>query len=73
MKSRNNKIKLLFLAIQKDNFDQFQTLLEECIEILDVNNIRNTSEDSPVHVAAQNGRLSILRLVYCGLHRIRDT
>lgn len=61
MKAKDNKIKLMFLAIQRNDFDQFQTLFEECTQSLDVNNLRNTSEDSAVHVSAQHGRLSILR------------
>ncbi len=62
MKSKDNRIKLMFLAIQKDNFEQFQTYFEECSKDSDVNNgLRNTSEDSAVHVAAQHGRMSILR------------
>lgn len=63
MKATDNKIKLLFLAIQKDNVDQFQAYYEECAKHSDVNNLRNTSEDSAVHVAAQHGRLLILRYV----------
>lgn len=51
----------MFLAIQRDNVDQFQTYFEECTQSFDVNNLRNTSEDSAIHVAAQHGRLSILR------------
>ncbi|KAJ6637022.1 Ankyrin repeat domain-containing protein 16 [Pseudolycoriella hygida] len=61
MRTKDNKIKLMFLSIQKDNFDQFQQCLEECTKDDNVNNLRNSSEDSALHVAAQNGRLSILR------------
>lgn len=61
MKAKDNRIKLMFLAIQKDNFDQFETYFKECSNNFDVNNLRNISENSAVHVAAQHGRLSILR------------
>lgn len=63
MKAKDNKIKSMFLAIQKNDIDQFEAYFEECANLVDVNNLRNTSEDSPVHVAAQHGRLSILRYV----------
>lgn len=61
IKMKAKEIKSMFLAIQRDNFDQFQTYFEECTQFTDVNNLRNTSEDSAVHVAAQHGRLSILK------------
>lgn len=64
MKASEHKIKLLFLAIQKDNLDQFYTYFEECAQFFNnVNHLRNRSEDSALHVAAQHGRLSILRYV----------
>lgn len=74
-KGMNTKIKLMLLAIQKDNFDLFQTHFEECVKDIDKKNItnpsniinnlrRNTSEDSAVHIAAQYGRISILRYVW---------
>lgn len=54
--------KLMFLAIQKGDFDQFLEHFENCSKVFDINNdLRNTSEDSPVHVAAQHGRLDVLR------------
>lgn len=71
------KIKLMLLAIQNDNFDQFQTYFKQCKEGIDskfvktpsdiINTLRSTSEDSAVHIAAKWGRLSILRYVVCNI------